>query len=87
MILVVLESLVCLEHLSKDDVNLAIAPELMKSVGKVGVNMRTQKVTAKLSFRLLWYLPVDMCSVTGIQVYRTLLETMQRVSLGYALLS
>lgn len=59
--------------------------ELAKMVGKIGVYIRVS--SAKLKLRMLWYLPLELCSSEGIEAYRALLNEMKKVSLNYVLLS
>lgn len=61
--------------------------ELTRAIGKVAVYIRSSSVQSKLSLRMLWYLPVELCSVRGIEAYRPLLQEMEKVSLRYLLLS
>lgn len=61
--------------------------ELAKVVGKIAVYSRDSSAKSKLSLRMLWYLPVELCSFNGIQGYKPLLDEMENVSLNYFLLS
>lgn len=57
------------------------------SLGKIAVYQRAAVSKPKLSMRLLWYLPTELCSFEGIEAYRPLLEEIEKTSLGYTLLS
>lgn len=88
LILVIFESLlrmakVTREELAKDQ----RLRDLTKSIGKISVYIRASPVKSKLSLRMLWYLPVELCSVHGIEAHRPLLEEMEKSSLNYVLLS
>lgn len=89
LILVILESLTLMGCIKPKDITTSHRlDEYSKNVGKIGIYMRPSRGPKyKISLRMLWYLPVDLCSVHGIQVYHKLLDTMERVSLRYALLS
>ncbi|KAK2813055.1 hypothetical protein Q5P01_000920 [Channa striata] len=56
------------------------------SLGKIAVYQRAAVSKPKLSMRLLWYLPTELCSFEGIEAYRPLLEEIEKASLGYTLL-
>lgn len=88
LILVILDSLLTLVGASETEPgegpNLR---ELAKGVGKIAVYTRTSAAKSKLSMRMLWYLPAELCSLHGIEAYGPLLEAMEQTSLGYALLS
>lgn len=95
LLLVVAESLLSMANVtptaptaqqtdSPDGVSLK---ELTRAIGKVAVYIRSSSVQSKLSLRMLWYLPVELCSVRGIEAYRPLLQEMEKVSLCYVLLS
>ncbi|KAK2812100.1 hypothetical protein Q5P01_000099 [Channa striata] len=56
------------------------------SLGKIAVYQRAAVSKPKLSMRLLWYLPTELCSFEGIEAYRPLLEEIEKTSLGYTLL-
>ncbi|KAK2814633.1 hypothetical protein Q5P01_001013 [Channa striata] len=61
--------------------------DLGDSLGKIAVYQRAAVSKPKLSMRLLWYLPTELCSFEGIEAYRPLLEEIEKTSLGYTLLS
>lgn len=67
-----------------DAVNLK---ELVRNIGKVSVYIRSSPVKNKLSLRMLWYLPMELCSVRGIEAYKPLLQEIEKMSLRYVLLS
>ena len=61
-------------------------PVHYEDVGKVAVYMR-ESTKLKLSFRTLWYLPVELCSTSGIDAYHSLVKTLALRALCYELLS
>lgn len=61
--------------------------ELIRNIGKLSVYMRPSPTKNKLSLRMLWYLPMELCSARGIEAYKPLLREMEMASLRYALLS
>ena len=61
--------------------------KLASAVGKIAVYVRASSAKSKLSLRMLWYLPVELCAFEGIEAYRPLLDEMENVSLNYVLLS
>lgn len=67
-----------------DAVNLK---ELVRNIGKVSVYIRSSPIKNKLSLRMLWYLPMELCSIRGIEAYKPLLQEMEKMSLRYVLLS
>lgn len=88
LILVIVESLMRLVKAKMIELETdSSLRELAKVVGKIAVYVRASSVKAKLSLRMLWYLPVELCSVDGIEAYRPLLDEMERVSMKYVLLS
>ena len=86
LIFVILESLLKIAKVKNEELcsDLSIK-ELVKAVGKIAVYVRASSV--KLSLRMLWYLPVELCSFEGIEAYRPLLDEMEKVSTNYVLLS
>lgn len=88
LILVIVESLLRIAKVKQSEFESDPSlRELAKAVGKIAVYFRVSSVKSKLSLRMLWYLPVELCSFEGIEAYRALLDEMERVSLNYALLS
>ena len=57
-----------------------------QDVGKVAVYTRESR-KIKLSLRMLWYLPVELCSLNGINAYQSLLKKLSCRALRYELLS
>lgn len=60
---------------------------LERKLGKIAVYWRVSSEKPKLSFRMLWYLPVELCSFEGIEAYRSLFLEIEKTSLKYTLLS
>lgn len=88
LILVIVESLLRLAKVKRSEFESEPSlRELAKAVGKISVYMRASSVKSKLSLRMLWYLPIELCCFNGIDAYRPLLDEMEKVSLGYVLLS
>ena len=88
LILVIVESLFGLTKVTKAELESDPSlSELAKAVGKIAVYVRASSTKSKLSLRMLWYLPVELCSSGGIESYKTLLDKMETVSLNYVLLS
>lgn len=54
--------------------------DLTKVVGKIALYMRVSSVKSKLSLRMLWYLPIELCCSKGIEAYRPLLDEMECIS-------
>lgn len=88
LILVIVESLLRIAKVKRGELesNPSLT-ELAKAVGKIAVYSRASSAKSKLSLRMLWYLPVELCSFEGIEAYRPLLNEMEKVSLNYGLLS
>lgn len=92
MLLMIAETLLSMAKLSvsknqsdgPDTVNLK---ELIRNIGKLSVYIRPSPTKNKLSLRMLWYLPMELCSIRGIEAYRSLLQEMEKMSLRYVLLS
>ena len=89
---IIAESLVCLTREQVDDGerDQTDTAEIAKAVGKVLLYMRAPSTTggsSKISLRLLWYLPIELCSATGISAYDSLLKQIEQVSLSHVLLS
>lgn len=61
--------------------------ELVRDIGKVSIYIRSSPDKNKLSLRVLWYLPMELCSIRGIEAYKPLLQEMEKMSLRYVLLS
>ncbi|KAJ8009778.1 hypothetical protein DPEC_G00067750 [Dallia pectoralis] len=88
LILVIVESLLRFVKVKTSELECNPSlKELAKSVGKIAVYTRESSVKSKLSLRMLWYLPVELCSFEGIEAYRPLLDEMEKTSLNYVLLS
>ena len=62
------------------------SPLHYEDVGKVAVYVRKSN-KLKLSLRMLWYLPVELCSLSGINAYHSLVKKLACRSLCYELLS
>ena len=88
LIFVILESLLKIAKVKNEELHSDLSiKELVKAVGKIAVYVRASSVKSKLSLRMLWYLPVELCSFEGIEAYRPLLDEMEKVSVNYVLLS
>ena len=88
LIAVIVESLMSMAKVKRRE--LQSDPSLKtiaNRVGKIAVYTRASSAKPKLSLRMLWYLPVELCSAGGIEVYRPLLDEIEKVSLNYVLLS
>ena len=57
-----------------------------EDVGKVAVYVRESE-KLKMSFRMLWYLPVELCSFSDINAYHNLIKKLVSRALCYELLS
>lgn len=90
------EALLVLAKVKKSELEETIdLGDLRATLGKIGVYQRDVKAAeredesvpgSKLSYRLLWYLPAELCGV-GIQTYAPLLRELETASTAYALLS
>ena len=96
VIAIITESLVCLarkrvdRHDHDGEWDQTDITEIAKALGKVSVYTRAPSTTGgacKISLRLLWYLPIELCSVTDISAYDSLLKQIEQVSLSHVLLS
>ena len=67
----------------------AAAADIAKALGKVSAYMRAPSTSGscKISLRLLWYLPIELCSAKGISAYDALLRKIEQVSLSHVILS
>lgn len=87
---IITESLICLTRKQVDrEWDETATADVAKALGKVSVYMRAPSTSrsCKLSLRLLWRLPIELCSATGISAYDTLLRKIEQVSLSHVLLS
>lgn len=88
LILVIVESLLrCAKVKASEFESDSSLREVAKAVGKIAVYFRVSTAKSKLSLRMLWYLPVELCCFEGIEAYKPLLDEMEKVSLNYVLLS
>lgn len=88
LIMVIVESLLRFAKVKRSELESDPSlRELAKAVGKISVYVRVSSAKSKLSLRMLWYLPIELCSFDGIEAYRPLLDEMEKVSMNYVLLS
>ncbi|KAK7915595.1 hypothetical protein WMY93_011356 [Mugilogobius chulae] len=88
LIAVIVESLLRLAKVKKSELEeMSDFRGLRDAVGKIAVYFRVSSNKSKLSLRMLWYLPVELCSFHGIEAYKSLLKELVQVSKHYVLLS
>lgn len=88
LLLVIMEALLHLANVTPNQLfSSHHIDDFIKALGKVAVYIRSSHGKNKLSLRMLWYLPLELCTLHGIEAYKALLKEMENRSLGYVLLS
>lgn len=88
LLLVIMESLLHLANVTPGELfSTQHINDFIKAIGKIAVYIRASHRKYKLSLRMLWYLPLELCNLHGIAAYKELLKEMEKRSLSYVLLS